>query len=73
MRLQNNTQVPDSLIALRQIDLLGRYFPAAAAAHDTVAGPAGWRSRFLVQESADDKIRPQHARVVAHRGRYFRH
>jgi len=41
VRLQNNTQVADGLIAFQQIDLLGRYFPAAAAAHDAVAGPAG--------------------------------
>src|SRR6266513_1456717 len=63
--LQNNARIADALIALDQVDLLRLDLPRAALLHNAMAGPAREHPRLVAPELADEKIRAQHADIVA--------
>src|ERR1043166_1222491 len=67
--LQDYARIADALIAFEQIDLLGLDLPSVAVAHDAVPGPARQDAGLIAPELADEKIRAQHARVVARGGK----
>src|SRR5258707_14420537 len=71
MTSQDDAWIADTLVAIDQVDLLGLDFPRGPVAYDSMPGPAGEHSGLVAPEFADQKIRAQHARIVARRGEDF--
>ncbi len=68
---QHDARIPDALIAVDQVHLLGLDLPRLAVAHDPMPGPAGQHARLVAPELADQEVRAQHAGVVASGGEHL--
>ena len=63
--LENDARVADALIAIEQVDLLGRDFPLTIELAEAVTRPPGQHTDFIVPEFADDEIRADHSLIVS--------
>src|SRR5579871_1385554 len=65
LRSQNDAGIADALVAVQQVDLLGRYLPHAIALAETVPCPPGEDTRVSIPEFTDGEVRPDHALILA--------
>src|ERR1051325_4155121 len=71
--LQDYARIADALIAFQEVDLLGLNLPGVAVTLEAVSRPARQDAGLVAPEFADEKIRPQHAHVVARAAVEFSH